>query len=142
MKKILFFILIGIPSFAQDTIDFDAKNKYILQNREAIASYYAKKFEGRKTASGAIFNNKLFTAAHKTLPFGTKVRVTNLKNNQSVIVVINDRGPFTKGRSIDLSHTAFLSITHNKNEGILNVKIEIVSPLSDEEFLEFIFDKK
>lgn len=70
------------------------------------ASYYADKFNGRKTASGQIFSNSKLTAAHKTLKFGTKVKVTNLKNSKSVIVTINDRGPFVKGRIIDLSKAA------------------------------------
>jgi len=70
------------------------------------ASYYANKFEGRRTASGAIFSNKKLTAAHRTLPFGSRVKVTNLSNNKSVIVTINDRGPFIKGRIIDLSQEA------------------------------------
>lgn len=67
------------------------------------ATYYAKKFEGRKTTSGAVYRANKFTAAHKTLPFGTEVTVTNLHNGKSVTVVINDRGPFGKGLIIDLS---------------------------------------
>ncbi len=70
------------------------------------ASYYADKFHGRPTASGEKYNKKAFTAAHKTLPFGTKVRVTNTANGKSVDVIINDRGPFKKGRIIDLSRVA------------------------------------
>lgn len=71
-----------------------------------IASYYASKFHGRRTASGELFDNGALTAAHRTLPFGTLVRVTNPRTGQSVIVRINDRGPFTKGRTIDLSRAA------------------------------------
>lgn len=70
---------------------------------QGVASYYADKFNGRKTASGDVFRNRKRTAAHKTLPFGTKVKVTNLKTGSSVKVRINDRGPFVKGRIIDLS---------------------------------------
>lgn len=70
------------------------------------ASYYGKKFHGRQTANGEKFNMRDLTAAHRTLPFNTKVKVTNLKNNKSVIVRINDRGPFAKGRIIDLSRAA------------------------------------
>ena len=70
------------------------------------ASYYAAKFDGRKTANGEIFSNKKLTAAHRTLPFGTIVKVTNVKNNKSVVVRINDRGPYAKNRIIDLSHAA------------------------------------
>lgn len=90
------------------------------------ASYYADKFNGRKTASGAIFNNNKLTAANRTLAFGTKVKVTNIANNKSVVVEINDRGPFVKGREIDLSRRAFMEITDNKNHGSLKVTIAIV----------------
>lgn len=71
-----------------------------------IASYYGSKFHGKRTASGSIYNMHALTAAHKTLPFGSKVRVTNLKNNKTVDVKITDRGPFIKGRVIDLSKKA------------------------------------
>jgi len=71
-----------------------------------VASYYASKFEGRKTASGERYEADEMTAAHPTLPFGTRVRVTNLENEKTVEVRINDRGPFRKGRVIDLSHRA------------------------------------
>jgi rare lipoprotein A len=70
------------------------------------ASYYADKFEGRKTASGEIFRQNNMTAAHRTLAFGTKVKVINLANGRSVNVKINDRGPFAQGRIIDLSKKA------------------------------------
>ena len=70
------------------------------------ASWYGPGFHGKLTASGARYNMNALTAAHKTLPFGSKVEVTNLKNNKSVIVNINDRGPFIKGRVIDLSKKA------------------------------------
>ena len=70
------------------------------------ASYYADKFNGRKTANGETFRQSKKTAAHKTLPFGTKVTVKNLTNGKSVKVRINDRGPFVKGRMIDLSKKA------------------------------------
>lgn len=91
------------------------------------ASYYAAKFDGRKTANGEIFSNKKMTAAHLTLPFGTWVRVTNTKNNKSVVVRINDRGPYVKGRIIDLSHAAAdsLGIIH---AGWAVVKVEEIIP--------------
>lgn len=93
---------------------------------KGVASYYHDKFNGRKTASGERFSNKEYTAAHKDLPFGTKVRVTNLENGKSVIVIINDRGPFSKGREIDLSKKAFMEISDKKTHGELTVKIEIL----------------
>lgn len=94
--------------------------------KEAEVSYYADKFNGRKTANGATFSNNKLTAAHRTLPFGTKLKVTNLANNQSVAVEVNDRGPQKTSRELDLSKRAFMEITDNKNHGTLKVKIEIV----------------
>lgn len=93
---------------------------------KGVASYYHDKFNGKKTASGELFSNKEYTAAHKDLPFGTKVRVTNLENGKSVIVTINDRGPFSKGREIDLSKKAFMEISDKKTHGELSVKIEVL----------------
>lgn len=90
------------------------------------ASYYAEKFHGKKTASGEIFDMNGFTAAHRTLPFGTTCRVTNISNQKSVIVKINDRGPFVDGRIIDLSKGAAKSIGAVQS-GIVDVKIEILS---------------
>ena len=71
-----------------------------------VASYYGRKFNGRRTANGETFNMNAMTAAHRTLPFGTKVRVTNRSNGRSVVVRINDRGPFHGGRVIDVSRAA------------------------------------
>ena len=87
------------------------------------ASYYAKKFNGRKTASGEKFRSSKRTAAHKTLPFGTKVKVTNLKNGRTVKVRINDRGPFVAGRIIDLSKKAARKIGMLE-EGVASVEIK------------------
>ena len=89
------------------------------------ASWYGGFFNGRKTASGKIYNVNELTAAHKTLPFGTKVRVTNTNTGKSVNVVITDRGPFVKGKIIDLTPRAFNAISHVKN-GIANVKLEVI----------------
>jgi rare lipoprotein A len=69
-------------------------------------SYYAEKFHGRRTASGQTFNKNALTAAHRTLPFGTRVEVTNLDNGKSVVVTINDRGPFSEDRILDVSPAA------------------------------------
>lgn len=97
-----------------------------LYKNEVFACYYHNKFNGRKTANGEIFSNKKLTAAHKTLVFGTKVKVTNLQNNKSVVVEINDRGPFTKGLEIDLSKKAFDEISHDKKTGKLSVSLELL----------------
>jgi len=97
-----------------------------MYKKNAHASYYADKFNGRKTASGEKFSNNKLTAAHRKIAFGTKVKVTNKANSKSVIVEINDRGPWTPGRDIDLSKRAFMDITDNKNHGALKVSIEII----------------
>lgn len=91
----------------------------------AVASYYADKYHGRKTSNGEVFNMYDLTAAHKTLPFNTKVKVTNLSNGKSVIVRINDRGPFVKGREIDLSKAAAVKIGMIKS-GTAKVSLEII----------------
>ncbi|KGO86905.1 lipoprotein [Flavobacterium suncheonense GH29-5 = DSM 17707] len=109
------------------TSDSESSKKGKLYKSKGVASYYHDKFNGRKTASGERFDNSDYTAAHRELAFGTKVRVTNLANNKSVVVKINDRGPFSKGREIDLSKKAFMEITDNKNHGELTVKIEILN---------------
>jgi len=100
--------------------------KGTIYKSKGVASYYHDKFNGKKTASGERFSNKDYTAAHKELQFGTKVRVTNLVNKKSVIVTINDRGPFSKGREIDLSKKAFMEISDKKTHGELSVKIEVL----------------
>ena len=87
-------------------------------NLSGGASFYGEKWNGRKTANGEIFNTYKLTAAHKSLPFGTKVKVVNKTNGKSVVVRINDRGPFVKGRTIDLSKKAFQSIA-SINKGVL-----------------------
>ena len=90
-----------------------------------VASWYGTKFHGRRTSSGEIFDMNKLTAAHNELPLGTRVRVTNLKNQKSVIVRINDRGPFVRGRVIDLSYAAAKKIGMVK-DGVVKVRIEVV----------------
>lgn len=87
------------------------------------ASYYADKFQGRRTANGEVFRQGRRTAASKTIPFGTRVRVTNLSNNKTVKVRINDRGPFVEGRIIDLSKKAARKIGMIR-AGVQPVKIQ------------------
>ncbi len=100
--------------------------KLKVYKKSAHASYYHDRFNGKKTASGARFNNNKYTAAHKKLPFGTKVKVTNEANGKFVIVEITDRGPFVKTREIDLSKRAFMEIAKNKGAGAMNVTIETI----------------
>lgn len=92
-----------------------------------VASYYGIEFEGRPTASGEIYSQNKLTAAHKTMKLGTVVKVTNTQNNKSVYVKINDRGPFIKGRILDLS-TKAAQILGYRNAGTCTVKIETVDP--------------
>lgn len=92
---------------------------------KGVASYYGGKFHGRKTASGEIFNKESLTAAHKILPFGTVVKVTNLKRNTSVVVRINDRLPISSKRQIDLSEGA-AGVLGMLRDGIGQVRIEAI----------------
>ncbi|WP_298151486.1 septal ring lytic transglycosylase RlpA family protein [Flavobacterium sp.] len=94
--------------------------------RNAEVSYYADKFNGNKTANGEKFSNSKLTAAHRTLAFGTRLKVTNLANDKSVVVTVNDRGPQKQSRELDLTKRAFMEITDNKNHGTLRVTIEII----------------
>jgi len=109
-----------------DSIKIIGKTKYILNQKNAHASYYASKFTGRRTASGKIFNNNAYTCAHRKLPFGTKLRVTSERTGKSVFVTVTDRGPFVRGRHIDLSKRAFFDIAPNSYGGSIAVIIEIV----------------
>ena len=107
-------------------VDSLANLKTKLYKKNVEASHYSDKLNVRRTASGQVFSNKKYTAAHKTLKFGTKVKVTNLANNKSVIVTINDRGPHTRKREIDMAKRPFLDISHNKGRSPLRVSLEIV----------------
>ncbi|ABQ03238.1 septal ring lytic transglycosylase RlpA family protein [Flavobacterium johnsoniae] len=132
MKKIILSMALAVssavlsqevPASANTDVVNEEQNFY---KKDAHASYYHDKFNGRKTASGRKFNNNDLTAAHKTLPFGTMLKVTNEANNKFVIVEVTDRGPFVKGREIDLSKRAFMSIASNKKSGVVYVTIEIL----------------
>jgi len=101
--------------------------KDVWSNAESgVASYYCDSLDGNPTASGETYDKRRFTAAHKSLPFGTKVKVRNVENGKLVSVVINDRGPFVEDRIIDLSSAAAkkLGLLH---DGVANVKIAVVS---------------
>jgi len=88
-----------------------------------VAAYYSKDYKG-PTASGARYDPNKFTAAHRTLPFGTRLRVTDLKSHRSVVVTVNDRGPFTKGRVLDLSLAAAKTLRMT-DRGIIKVTAAI-----------------
>lgn len=91
-----------------------------------VASYYANKFNGRRTANGETFSNAKLTAAHRTLPFGTLIEVTNLRNGSSVVVRVNDRGPYAHARVLDLSSAAAKHIGMH-HSGTAKVKIAVVN---------------
>ena len=93
---------------------------------KGIASYYHDSLHGRKTASGVPYNKRALTAAHKTLPLGTKVKVTDAATGKSIVVKINDRGPFVKGRIIDLSRRAARELGMER-KGLTKVRVEILA---------------
>lgn len=90
-----------------------------------LAAFYHAAFQGRRTASGELFDHKALTAAHKTLPFGTLVRVINLRNNKSVVVRVNDRGPMQADRVIDVTHRA-ATLLGFLQQGMTEVALEIL----------------
>lgn len=92
---------------------------------KGLASWYGNEYHGRTTASGEVFDQDALTAAHKKLPFGTVVRVTNLRNGRHVVVRINDRGPFIRGRIIDLSRGAARELDMI-GEGVVPVRVEVL----------------
>ena len=94
-------------------------------DRTGMASYVTSRYDGRTTASGAVYDERRLTAAHRTLPFGTRVRVTNLDNGRSVVVTITDRGPFRRGRVIDVSKRAAIELGFVR-EGTTRVRLEVL----------------
>lgn len=114
-------LLLGLSGCAQQQPTWKVKKRYF-----GLASHYGPEWEGRLTATGATFHNKELTAAHKSLPFGSKVRVTLLSTQKSVVVTINDRGPYVKGREIDLSDEAARRIGLDR-PGVAEVMIEVLS---------------
>jgi rare lipoprotein A len=91
-----------------------------------VAAYYSKVFQGRRTASGERYDGEAYTAAHNRLPFGTRLRVTNLGNGKRVELTVNDRGPSTPGRIIDVSRRAAGDLGFLR-EGLTNVQLEVIS---------------
>ncbi len=99
-----------------------------------VATYYSKRFQGRKTASGERYNRDALTCAHKTLPFQTLLKITNPQNSKSVIVRVNDRGPFNRGRDIDLSYAAAKEIGMLA-AGVLPVQVEVFEQVYNDTLL-------
>jgi len=120
MKRFILVIIMMISTFGIYSFSNNANDA-----KTSFASYYHDKFNGRKTASGEIFDNNKLTAANMKLPFGTKVKITNLRNGESVIVRVNDRGPFHSSRAFDLSKAAFDEIG-NLERGVMPIEYEII----------------
>jgi len=120
MKRLILVIIMMISTFGIYSFRNDANDA-----KTSFASYYHDKFNGRKTASGEIFDNSKFTAANMKLPFGTQVKITNLRNGESVIVRVNDRGPFHSSRAFDLSKAAFDEIG-SLDRGVMPIEYEII----------------
>lgn len=97
-----------------------------IEDKIKIASWYGKGFHKKRTSNGERFNQYSLTAAHKTLSFGTKLKITNLNTNKSVVVRINDRGPYIEGRDIDLSYKAMKKLGGIKN-GLIHIKCKIIN---------------
>ncbi len=109
-------VLLGCASTGSSTV---------LDEEEGIASFYASRFDGQRTASGERYDEEAMTAAHRSLPFGTMVRVINEENGRSVKVRINDRGPIVRGRIIDLSRAAARELRMIE-EGIVPVRVQVL----------------
>ncbi len=120
-NKVLFiaFLFCTTGVFAQKT--------YV---KTGIASFYADKFEGRQTANGEIYYHAKRTAAHRTLPFGSVIKVTNLENNRYIVVRVNDRGPFVDNRLIDLSKSAAQELGFVE-KGLAKVRVEVIANTND-----------
>ena len=137
MKNILYLlVLLHILSSCSPSVRFSSDSSVgIIKGKgetlpvgtrlKGIASFYADMFEGRKTANGEIYSQGNLTAAHKTLAFGTRVKVTNLRNGKSIIVEVNDRGPYVDDRIIDLTKKAAETLDYIK-QGTAEVELEIL----------------
>ncbi|MBL7849724.1 MAG: septal ring lytic transglycosylase RlpA family protein [Cyclobacteriaceae bacterium] len=114
-----------MKSYSLLLVLFSISLSTLAQRQQGKASFYADKFEGRTTASGEKYKHSKRTAAHKTLPFGTRVRVTNLSNQKQVEVIINDRGPYVDDRIIDLSKSAAEELGFVQ-QGLAEVTLEVI----------------
>lgn len=145
ISKIIFvFVLIALVGFTlivndekttESVLNDDvvsAENETVTADRSLVdyvemgtmkASWYGPGFHGRKTANGELYDQMSYTAAHKSLKFGTLLKITNLRNNKSVVVRINDRGPYVQGRDLDLSKASALALGMVKR-GVVRIKVE------------------
>jgi len=125
MRRILLICLVLSMTWGCVLFRREAAPPRIKRVEVGWASWYGEPFHGRKTASGEVYDMYQLTAAHKTLPLGTTVMVTHLKNDRSVMVTVNDRGPFVRGRIIDLSYAAAQGLGM-VTEGVAKVRVEII----------------
>jgi len=136
LSAVLLALIFIVPFSGRDTVVLaQTSGSYSEYTEEGMASWYGPGFHGRKTANGERFNTNDLTAAHKSLPFNTLLRVTNLENGRYTIVRVNDRGPYARGRIIDLSYAAKTEIGMG---GLAKVKIEIINANEEEETSEDI----
>ena len=124
LTLILLTSLMGLTACAGSTRDV-AEVGGVVSQETGLASYYGHQYHGRTTANGETYDENKLTAAHRTLPFGTLVRVTNLQNGKSVLLRVNDRGPFSKNRIIDLSRKA-AQLLGFEGKGTARVRVEIL----------------
>lgn len=121
---LIFFVISFLPALrAQQKINY--RQVPVVDSAEGLASFYSDKFEGKKTASGEVFTQAKMTCAHNTLPFGTKIRVTNLDNGKFVIVKVNDRLHHRNPRLVDLTTAAAKQLKF-KGKGVVKVRVEVV----------------
>lgn len=131
MKQILLVVFTMFTFLMTQPINAGGNDEQVTPTN-GKASFYGKSHHGKKMANGKIFDMNKMTCAHKTLPFGTKLKVTNIDNGKSVIVEVTDRGPYIKGRIIDLSEEAFKQIAPKK-QGI--AKVEVVELTTERNLL-------
>ena len=127
-----FLIIISFVVLVSCSSKEEEEEEIEMVELEGKASYYARMFEGKETASGEVFENQELTAAHRTLPFDTEVEVVNPENGKSVSVRINDRGPYRKGRIIDLSRAAARELGM-LDSGIIDVIIRYPKEVTEED---------
>lgn len=113
----------NVVSVEEETVTADRSLVEFVDKGNMKASWYGPGFHGRKTANGEVYDQMSFTAAHKSLKFGTLLKITNLKNNKAVVVRINDRGPYVDGRDLDLSKAAALELGMVR-KGVAKIKVE------------------
>ena len=117
--------LLTLTILGCSSVQPESDTKWVGYTETGVASFYGDKHQFKQTASGELYNHDLKTAAHKTIPLGSTLKVTNINNDKSVVVKLNDRGPFVKGRVVDLSKSAFSSIG-NTNSGLIDVRVEVI----------------